>query len=102
MSGRGIGCGALFAFPVALVVLNCLGALAGGGGPRGWGAIIVAGVAALAAIAVIALRMRRDRRRLSDYDAEIHGVCPGCGYDLRATPGRCPECGRVVASGSPE
>jgi hypothetical protein len=41
----------------------------------------------LAGIGLSSWRLARRRR--------APGLCRACGYDLRATPGRCPECGRV-------
>jgi hypothetical protein len=44
----------------------------------------------VARLGVGALRRRRTRFALA------RNLCVSCGYDLRATPDRCPECGTVV------
>ena len=52
--------------------------------------------AATATAPLLWLRARRRRGRRTD-----HNLCPTCGYDLRATPDRCPECGRTAPGPRP-
>ena len=46
------------------------------------------------AVSPLVVRWQRARERAVDVR-----VCRKCGYDLRATPERCPECGTEVAPG---
>jgi hypothetical protein len=55
----------------------------------GWWALIL-GFGILPGLRLF-VRCRRERKLI-----EI-GHCANCGYDLRATPDRCPECGKVVS-----
>ena len=76
---------------------------AGGGGgyvigglrspPRSYYAVVVPCwlVAGAALCPTVLHVLRRTRRQ------EQGHACPACGYDVRATPDRCPECGTVAA-----
>jgi hypothetical protein len=47
---------------------------------------ILPGLWLLSLLGPVLVRRRRRRRMLK-------GLCPECGYDVRASPARCPECG---------
>jgi hypothetical protein len=64
--------------------------------PRHW--VIVNDSVFVGLFAIVPVRrfwwQRRRQRRLRA------GLCGNCGYDLRASPDRCPECGNVPAATS--
>jgi len=51
--------------------------------------VLLFAVAPLASLAVMAIRRLKLARQTA-------GLCSRCGYDLRATPERCPECGSTT------
>lgn len=55
----------------------------------------MAGVYLLSALITWWLLFRLARRRLERRRVAA-GLCGRCGYDIRATPQRCPECGQTV------
>jgi predicted Zn-ribbon and HTH transcriptional regulator len=57
------------------------------------GLLYPAAVAAIAAVRHIFGAIRRDTETLR----RRKGCCAACGYDMRATPDRCPECGAMPA-----
>jgi hypothetical protein len=69
------------------------------------GAIHLAWPAVLSAILPLRFALRLLRHAARERRGN-RGLCPCCGYDLRASPDRCPECGAVpavkVTSGLPK
>jgi hypothetical protein len=48
-----------------------------------------------------ALWLRAALKRHTRTTRRARGLCPACGYDLRATPTHCPECGTSAPDANP-
>jgi hypothetical protein len=62
-------------------------------GHFGYGVIIPYWLLCTLACIWPATRWYRQQKMDRDYDLYLQGLCPKCGYDLRASPELCPECG---------
>ena len=76
----------------AASALYALGAWAMAATPPPWGIVWILPLALLAGGAARLVERPAERRA----HLRAMGQCERCTYDLRATPHRCPECGRDV------
>jgi hypothetical protein len=63
---------------------------------------LLSGLGAILLTILLAATVFLRSRKIQQREWRIrHGHCAACGYDLRATPDRCPECGRDAAQDEP-
>ena len=74
---------------VPIVLISCCGpCVAMERGYGNWLLLALPACLCLLIVSFIDLRRTEHRKQM--------GLCRNCGYDLRATPGRCPECGAIT------
>jgi hypothetical protein len=88
----------LFASMGGVVALTCAPALSNGHAGSdfqilGWACFGI-GIVSLVLGIFAQLYLQRWEKQLGMRQAS--GLCPNCGYDLRASKDRCPECGREI------
>lgn len=87
----------------AVVSLACVGVMLLPGAPRllnSFAALVpILGIAWIVVLLVAGgFAMRAELRKRERLMRWLHGHCLTCGYDLRRSRGRCPECGRRIAA----